>query len=509
MLGTICRFWRDQRGIALILVTIMLPAIIGFALLAIDMSRANNLHNDVQKGADAFAIAAAAELDGAPDAWTRAERAMENLVDNTTRFSNSGLVTLASAGSVTVNPGASSCRSRGNISWCFLKSLPASDSSPITSSNYATTQAETLFVQVTVTPESFSSIFPASFLGGSNGLTVGATAVAGSPGAVVCDMVPVFICNPFPGQSLYEVANSGQFYKKSLKLVVGSTSWGPGNFGFLRPSDGHGYGETDLATDIAIGRVPECVSARRIYTQTGNLTTKVKAAFNTRFDIYANGGGFPSKSDPRWPPAPNVRKGFQYASNGNGQGSGSQNPCNMELATDATRYHQLTRDTSFTGQIGNGGWDYTGYAAANQMTSALTHFGSSYNNTTNPPSRYDLYHWENTHDSNGNVVPVGDPNSLVHTQSVGGETGVPACASTVGDEDRRLIYAAVVDCSDSYVQSQLNGQSGAPPAIGFASLFLTEAVTGDEVMAEIVDIAGSRGRGTMENFVRDDVQLYR
>ncbi|TIT94493.1 MAG: hypothetical protein E5W55_14320, partial [Mesorhizobium sp.] len=123
MLRTIREFWNDQRGIAMILVAIMLPAIVGFALLVIDMSRASNLHNDVQKGADAFAIAAAAELDGQPDAWTRAERAMENLVDNTTRFSNSGSVTLASAGSVTVNPGASACRSRGNLSWCFLRSL--------------------------------------------------------------------------------------------------------------------------------------------------------------------------------------------------------------------------------------------------------------------------------------------------------------------------------------------------------------------------------------------------
>ncbi|RWN61623.1 MAG: hypothetical protein EOR99_30405, partial [Mesorhizobium sp.] len=42
-------FWNDQRGMALILVSIMLPAIIGFSLLAIDMSRVNNLHNDLQK----------------------------------------------------------------------------------------------------------------------------------------------------------------------------------------------------------------------------------------------------------------------------------------------------------------------------------------------------------------------------------------------------------------------------------------------------------------------------
>ena len=45
---TFRRFRHDERGVALILVTIMLPVIVGFALLAIDMSRVNNLHNDLQ-----------------------------------------------------------------------------------------------------------------------------------------------------------------------------------------------------------------------------------------------------------------------------------------------------------------------------------------------------------------------------------------------------------------------------------------------------------------------------
>src|SRR5688572_18133775 len=122
------KFGTDENGLAMILVSIMLPVLIGFALLVIDGSRAGNLHNDTQRGADALAIAAAAELDGQADAWTRAERALENLVDNTTRFSeeddgdaNPDTYLLASSGAVTVNAGAAACRSRGTISWCFLK----------------------------------------------------------------------------------------------------------------------------------------------------------------------------------------------------------------------------------------------------------------------------------------------------------------------------------------------------------------------------------------------------
>lgn len=130
MLRIIGRFWRDQRGVALILVSIMLPAIIGFSLLAIDMSRMNNLHNDLQKGTDALALAAAAELNGRSDAWTRAQNALDNLIVNDTRFSNGGTTPLTTgAGAATVDPTYPACRSKGQISWCFLATIPALDSS--------------------------------------------------------------------------------------------------------------------------------------------------------------------------------------------------------------------------------------------------------------------------------------------------------------------------------------------------------------------------------------------
>ncbi|MGX7876849.1 TadE/TadG family type IV pilus assembly protein [Mesorhizobium sp. ORM6] len=90
MLGTIRGFWKDQRGIAMLLVAIMIPVLIGFSVLAIDMSRVNGLHNDLQKGVDAMALAAAAELDGNTDAITRANRAVTNLLANKTLFSTSG-----------------------------------------------------------------------------------------------------------------------------------------------------------------------------------------------------------------------------------------------------------------------------------------------------------------------------------------------------------------------------------------------------------------------------------
>ncbi|WP_192360101.1 pilus assembly protein TadG-related protein [Mesorhizobium mediterraneum] len=487
MLRIIRAFWHDQRGIALILVSVMLPVIIGFALLTIDMSRASNLHNDLQKGADSFAIAGAAELDGNPDAIIRSDRAIANLVDNTYRFSNAGpQQTLTDAG----------------ITRRYLRSLPPNDTDAIRVQDVITDEVgdagEAEFVEVTVNPTGFSAIFPASFLTGStadNSFNVGATSVAGFAGVVVCDMTPLFICNPFPGQNLQDVANNQNFYRKGIKLVMGSTSWGPGNMGFLRPLSAHGYGEGDLADDIAHVDFPECVNSRGIYTQTGNLTEKAKAAFNTRFDMY---GPHFAKTDASVPPAPNIRKGFDFAPKGNKPGT---DPCDKIPGTDLTKFHSLTQDTAyplFDGRIGNGLWDYEGYVATNYPNGELDDFdhedGSAYTNA-NPPSRYDLYKYE-------------IDNDLVDTLSVGQETGEPLChASPSTDPDRRLIYAAIVDC-DLY-EDQLNGQSGSMTAMGFASFFLTEPVTGDDVLAEIVDIDGNQGRGTMVGFAKDNVQLYR
>ena len=126
MLGTIREFWNDQRGIAMILVSIMLPVLVGFALLAIDMSRANGLHNDLQKGADAMALAAAGELDGRADSITRADRALANLVSNKYQFAqgDTAPVVLARAGVSRRYPTNISLRKETPRQLCWLE--PAS-----------------------------------------------------------------------------------------------------------------------------------------------------------------------------------------------------------------------------------------------------------------------------------------------------------------------------------------------------------------------------------------------
>jgi hypothetical protein len=48
------------------------------------------------------------------------------------------------------------------------------------------------------------------------------------------------------------------------------------------------------------------------------------------------------------------------------------------------------------------------------------------------------------------------------------------------------------------------------PVKAFASFFVTEPIKdGKDIYVELVDITGKGGRGTLDNFLRDEAQLYR
>ena len=65
-------FWGDTDGVILPYVTLMLVVIIGVSVLALDGSRYMSLQTQLQNGADALALAGAAELDRTPTAIERA-----------------------------------------------------------------------------------------------------------------------------------------------------------------------------------------------------------------------------------------------------------------------------------------------------------------------------------------------------------------------------------------------------------------------------------------------------
>src|SRR5262249_1050055 len=69
-------FWGDTDGVILPYVTVMLVVIVGVSVLALDGSRYMSLQTQLQNGADALALAGAAELDRTPTAIERATKAI-------------------------------------------------------------------------------------------------------------------------------------------------------------------------------------------------------------------------------------------------------------------------------------------------------------------------------------------------------------------------------------------------------------------------------------------------
>ncbi|PBB94790.1 pilus assembly protein TadG-related protein [Mesorhizobium sp. WSM3862] len=501
MLRIVRAFWHDQRGIALILVSVMLPAIIGFSLLAIDMSRVNNMHNDLQKGADALALAGAAELDGTTGAWARAERAMATLVSNEGHFSTAapnGRFTLTSG-----QPGGTlRCNSAGNISWCFLKSLP-NDNVAITTANYANTdpatgELETRFIRVTVAPTGFAAIFPASFLTGntaSNGFNVGAVSVAGFRSSV-CDYTPVFICNPYEmvngtntagGITLEQAANSQQYRRRQI-LLRDNGFYQPGNFAFLASPEGNGA----QALEASLARVKPvgCYAQDGVDTEPGQSTGPVQDGLNARFGISKSYIGSVNG------PAANVRMGLKSINCNSGK---------TDFETDVNRGVGLERDscqmtgtcTMMGGRMGTGDWNASRYWTVNHPTRGA--LSSSLVGAT----RYEMYRYE--------LNPDGNPatnDSIVGDASVGGETGNPSCSQTpVTTVDRRILYGAIIDCQ---AIGGFNGRATNIPVHAFGSFFITEPIKDSkDIYVELIDITGKGGRGTLDNFLRDEAQLYR
>src|SRR5262249_49621328 len=122
--------WEDTSGVILPYVTIMLVVIVGLSVLALDGARLMSLHTQLQNGADALALAGAAELDRLPDSETRARTAIERLLTNSTLFGSAASRTIAVS----------------KVE--FYSRLPASDASPMSAGTLATSPGNERFVSV-------------------------------------------------------------------------------------------------------------------------------------------------------------------------------------------------------------------------------------------------------------------------------------------------------------------------------------------------------------------------
>jgi hypothetical protein len=461
--------WGDTDGVILPYVTLMLVVIVGVSVLALDGSRYMSLQTQLQNGADALALAGAAELDRTPTAIERATHAINRLISNSSLF------------------GSAADRNVRVAHVNFLRSLPLRDSDPILPGNRTSDPTQAAFVEVTVEPIRLRTILPASIFGGSNALTVGAQAVAGFD-QVVCDFTPIFICNPFETsgmsyrqatEALVNASNSPAGQRRLIRLAraqaqSGSGNFLPGDFGYLTPATGslpanacgpvRGGG---IGQAMAASRPPTCLRLSGVDVQPADDQIALDG-LNTRFDIYAD--GFES-CKANYVADANVRKGYITLGNTDwceARPSGGNWPIadtnaaglpldrNMIVASEDADQTPVPAKAIVTG---NGIWDCASYWS-------VAHFAGPGRDSPPPGctdaatiSRYSVYQYEMNY--------ISDRSPAV-------EIGAPLC-NPLGIKYRRILNAAIINCGSSPVAVTPNARN--VPVAGFGKFFLTLPAT--------------------------------
>ena len=539
-------FLHETDGFAISLTIISLPFFLAIAAWVIDASRVGNLHTDLQNAVDAMALAGARELDGRDDAIPRAQLAIAELgsddaLSNDAFFAGgSDGLPLGSRIDMIYDPADAAASA---VVVRFLKSLPASDDDPIdlavheVSGTVAEQSNEALYAHVVAKDQSVQTIFPLGFAGRQT-VAVNTEAVA-TYTAAACDVTPIYVCNPFedpgggsptPATDIHANFAAGNLYARQMILRFdASNPPGPGNFGFLRT---FGSGANVLAHALATGAPGVCFEEDGLDTEPGQNVGPVKNGLNTRMGLY--GGSFGQyDNNPAYRPDMNVRKGQKQPVNGAdcsnydpeenhllamafpegidepidiGGGSISATPANwdLDLYWDITHgghtQAEMMDEDPETYPVGS---TLTFVPAPNIATPSWPAAG-----VPPIPSRYDVYLHELQ-----NAIPPNPP-PLVMETAPNGENGAPICqgANAAPDlEDRRVVFAAVINCIDQ--QEELQGAATDIEAVAFARMFMTRPVetNGNErsIFLEMIDLTGTGGLGTVEELLREEAELVR
>jgi Flp pilus assembly protein TadG len=340
------RFGQAHRGAVAIYVALAAATIFGIAGLAVDASRAMIVRSEAQAAADAFALAAASQLDGTPTAITRANAAIANLVENPQRLASTG------AGPVSL----------GSVR--FLSGLPASDESPITNALVTTDPLKARFVEVTTSPLTHTNTFLLA-VGATESITISTTAVAGCNQAI-CRAPPLMICNPAEQGNAGAAFDISAWRGRQIRLLHqggANAAWAPGNFGYLQVT---GNGANALRDALASVNGGNICYGRTATTEPG-AKNGARNGLNVRFGIYEN-------------------PGFAGTSN------------NAEFAPDVN-VRTMPRDLAFTGpanRFGNGHWNCDTYWTTNFSSSSVPKPGGC-TASTSGYTRYQQYEYENAH----------------------------------------------------------------------------------------------------------------
>jgi Flp pilus assembly protein TadG len=502
---------RNEAGAIAIYVALMLPFLVGLALLVVDGGRLFNLDTSLQNNVDALALAGAAELDKRPDSRTRAAAAMQAFITSNKQIFGSG----ASRITVAFNSTTGDAASASGVEWCWLKTIPAdkckldltvsssgacsiNSTSAGTECSYelSTNPATTNFIWVRsrASAGGFANLFPVALVNGKSTSALRRVAVAGMNRAV-CKPTPLMICNPWETTGTDSIDTVPELRTKIGSITTareyggGSAEIGPGEFGLLDPSEvidscggGSGGIVTELTWQLAGSTQTSCQTRNGLCPKTGVVAALDKAV-NSRFDIYEGSIGSYLTSDPiaLVPAARTIwnnkdadatackRTGIEEDTSGNAPGS------------------WFPRDAA---------WDRVAYFSQQPYYSANPTLHLASNSITLPNgktktvgtlTRYEAYLWE-ADKAKAMAVP-GSPytKSAANTCYASKVTGGTTILNTVGIDGRtgrRDLYVALTNCLElkaaiaAGAPYSLNGASTTVPlpSLAVAKFFITEPI---------------------------------
>ena len=542
--------FSDERGAVAVYIGVITAVLIGFAGLAIDLSRLGTLQTQLQNSADQSALAGAAELDGLDDSVVRATRAIygeagieAQLTQNAENIAGQGTIAVSRfrlLGSIPSDGTAIDCP-------FWLTSFVAAQSYVPSGGGVhcPTAWNNVRFIEVVVEQRTIStSLIAALRTLGANSATQSTTTARALAGFTqyVCKAAPMFTCNPTELTANGEVImNPGQMLL--MKEAGGNDAqYGPGNYGILDPIFNN-QGSANVAGNIASANSEGCFSLLGVEVNQGQSTGPVKQAINVRFDIYENPqfGSEAGNSDYR--PARNVTKGCRGTGCGTTYGNFNQDPALWDLTAKGApmpradcNYNNSCSMSCFSGQCrmsADTNWGTTSREAywtinhPQALMPGVTPAGNQYNRPNNWGSmtRFETYRWEidsnhipdRTRDD-GALQPCGaDPANYPTSYNAScaeGEQGRPKNYTNTSvlpsdTPERRIIIIAVINCIQ---HGPITGNSGGPyPVEKYAKFFVTEPIeihstNNKDIYGEFV---GFVAPGTDDAALRDIVQLYR
>jgi Flp pilus assembly protein TadG len=484
-MGRAGTLWSDRQGAVAPTVALSLFGLIAAGGLAFDYAHLASLDTELQQAADQAALAAATQLDGTADARVRATAAATQIVTNYAMFANDGTNRVLSGMTVAF------CSAYDDD----IADLPGDSPAAPTGCTVATSDADANVAVVTMASrQAYFAL--TSVVGAFSSGNMSARAAA-HVGSAICKVPPVMICNPDePVGNTNELLDYNPARGTGLRLVTGNATV-PGNFGWLEA--GLGNGTPALAGQLGYNQpLGPCQAISGVTTKTG-MDTAVLNAFNTRFDVYANGNSTcPNQFGGTCSPSVNVRKDLTCEPNNAGTGckndtwSWVEPPVNpnpgQALPVDGSAdplFMGYPRDLMHTGPVsgqstsiaGNAVWDVNAYFRVNYQINEAA-WRTLLGVATGIPARYDVYLWEINHPNgtNGRGISIPQPagssgpppkDRVAFSYPATGRAGVSQDAS---QPDRRTIAAAVLNCRALNV----NGKTTNVPVPTWLKLFLVE-----------------------------------